>query len=395
MRQAGLLGVGTAIAHDSLANGAVFFGREARIKVGVVGCGDRGKGLIHTMAKAASKWFEPVAYCDVLDFRAAEAGRIVPAATAYGDYRALLEDPKVSAVFIAVPLNDHFTVARDAILAGKHVYLEKTMTFTIPEALQLVKLVESRPKQTFQVGYQYRYSPLYFKVKEMIQSGYLGEVTQIDCRWDRNNDWRRETPDPALEQQINWRLYKAYSGGLVAELLSHQMDFIHWAFDTHPDELVGAGGVDIYHDGRETYDNVQLILRYNKRGLIGNFGTTLGNARDGFLFKIKGTKGTISLLMNTGLYYPEEAAAREQGLVDGVTGATKIEQRTDGGIPILPQPTLDGTIYALEDFHRSILRGTMPSSNVYTGAKSAICTVLANKSLYTGETQHWKAEYGA
>ena len=75
---------------------------------------------------------------------------------------------------------------------------------------------------------------------------------------------------------------------LVAELLSHQIDFINWAFNTHPDEVIGTGGIDNFKDGRETYDNVQAILRYSKDGMIGNFGATCSNAKEGYLFKIKG-----------------------------------------------------------------------------------------------------------
>ena len=394
IKQAGILGGGIFLANGALARTVFGTSQENQIGAGIIGCGDRGKGIMHTMNAAPTKKFEPIAYCDVLDFRLEEAKQYAaPSATSYHDYRHLLDDESVQAVFIAVPLNEHFRVAKDAILAGKHVYLEKTMTFTIPEAMELVELVNRHPKQTFQVGYQYRYSPLYFKVKEMIDSGYLGKVSQIDCRWDRNNNWRRVVSDPALEQKINWRMYREYSGGLVAELLSHQMDFIHWVFDTRPDEIMGYGGVDIYPDGRETYDNVQLILRYKERGIIGNFGTTLGNARDGYLFKIKGTEGTVSLLVNTGLYYPEAKAAKQLEIVDGVTGATKIVRNEDGGIPILPEPTKDGTFYALEEFHKSIVNGTTPSSNVMTGAKGAICSALANESLFSGETQYWQPAY--
>ncbi|WP_257666509.1 Gfo/Idh/MocA family protein [Parapedobacter tibetensis] len=394
IKQAGTLGAGMFLANESLAKTISHAQNQNPIGAGIIGCGDRGKGIMHTMNATVTKNFKPLAYCDVLDFRLDEAKQYAePSAKSYRDYRKLLDNQSIQAVFIAVPLSEHFRVAKDAILAGKHVYLEKTMTFTIPEAMELVELVKAHPKQTFQVGYQYRYSPLYFKVKEMIDSGYLGKVSQIDCRWDRNNNWRRRVPDPSLERQVNWRLYREYSGGLAAELLTHQMDFIHWTFDTVPDEIMGYGGIDIYNDGRETFDNIQLTLRYKSQGIIGNFGTTLGNARDGYLFKIKGTKGFVSLSVNTGVYYPEDSIKITHGTVDGVTGATKIVQNSDGGIPILPEPTKDGTIYALEEFYKSIMNGTIPSSNVHTGAKGAICSALANESLFSGNIQHWKPEY--
>ncbi len=365
----------------------------APINIAMIGCGDRGKGVLSVIKKMPEK-FNIVSYCDVLDFRLEETKKYVVATSKpVKDYRKVLDDKNVSAVFIATPLSEHFKIAADAIRAGKHVYVEKTMTYSIAEALELRKLVSEYPKQVFQVGYQYRYSPLYFKVKDMVQSGYLGKVSQIDCRWDRNGNWRRSVPNPSLERQINWRMYKEYSGGLAAELLSHQIDFINWAFETQPDEIIGTGGIDVFKDGRETYDNVQALLRYKTAGMIGNFGATCGNAHDGYLFKIKGTKGSVSLYPDTGIFYPEKQTAKELGIVDGVTSATKIVINKDGGIPILDQPTKDGTNYALEEFYVAVTENKTPVSNIKTGTQAAICVAMCNEAIYTGKTQFWKKEY--
>jgi len=393
LQQSGLLGASVLLSDNLVAKSLEKNGNET-IKIGMIGCGDRGKGVL-SVIKGLPDLFTIRSYCDVLDFRLEETKKAIglPEKGIYKNHLKMLEDKELDAVYIAVPLSAHFVVAKDALEAGKHVYLEKTMTFTIEQAKQLVQLAQKYADQTIQIGYQYRYSPLYFKVKEMISSGFLGKVSQIDCRWDRNGDWRRKVPEPGLERQINWRMYKEYSGGLAAELLSHQIDFINWAFDTHPDEIVGTGGIDIYPDGRETFDNLQVMFRYKKAGMIGNFGATCGNARDGYLFKIKGTKGTVSLLTDTGLYFPEKEAKAALQTVDGVSGATKLVWNKEGGTPILPEPTKDGTWYALQEFHKAIKTKQMPSSNVYRGASAAICVALANQSAYHERISYWKPEY--
>lgn len=393
LHQGGLLGGGLFLFDDVWGKGVDAF-MDKPVKIGMIGCGDRGKGVL-SVIKSLSSMYNITGICDVLPFRLEETKKVLGGigAKEYKDYRTLLDDKNIEAVFIAVPLSAHFQIAKDAIEAGKHVYVEKTMTFTIDEAKDLVKVADKHKKQIVQVGYQYRYSPLYFKVKEMIDTGYLGKVTQIDCRWDRNGDWRRVVPEPSLERQINWRMYKEYSGGLAAELLSHQIDFINWAFDTHPDEVIGTGGIDVYNDGRETYDNIQVMFRYKKAGMIGNFGATCGNARDGYLFKIKGTRGTVSLLTDTGLYYPEKEIQKELSTVDGVSGATKIVWNQDGGTPILDQPTKDGTWYALQEFYKSIQTNTLPSSNVHRGASAATCVAMANNAIYNERIEYWKEEY--
>lgn len=361
------------------------------IQIGVIGCGDRGKGIMSILLQMP-ELFHITAVCDVLDYRLAET-RKLGKFTELTDYHQLLDNKQITAVAIAVPLNRHFDVALDALSAGKHVYLEKTMTYNIPQAVEMVAKARQYPKQVLQVGHQYRYSPLYFRVKDMIEKGYLGKVTQIDCRWDRNWNWRRPVPDPSLERKINWRMYKEYSGGLAAELLSHQIDFINWAFNTHPDEVFGTGGIDFYKDGRETYDNVQVMLRYTQTGMVGNFGATCGNSHEGYVFKIKGTKGMVSLLVNEGVFYPEPETRKELSTVDGVTGATKIEWNKDGGIPILKEKLKDGTWYAFQDFYQSIAKGQLPASNVFTGATTACCVHLANQALYGHSIGKWSTDY--
>jgi len=361
------------------------------ISIGVIGCGDRGKGIMGILLQMP-ELFRLTAICDVLDFRLADA-RKMGSFTEFTEYRRLLDNKSISAVVIAVPLNLHYAVAIDALAAGKHVYLEKTMTYDIPQALDLVAKTRVHAKQVLQVGHQYRYSPLYFRVKEMIEKNYLGKVTQIDCRWDRNGSWRRPVPDPSLERKINWRMYKEYSGGLAAELLSHQIDFINWAFNTHPDEVMATGGIDFYKDGRETYDNVQAVLRYQQAGMVGNFGATCANAHEGYIFKIKGTKGMVSLLVNEGVFYPEPETKKALTTVDGVTGATKIEWNKDGGIPIVNEKLKDGTWYAFQDFFQSIRKNQLPASNVLTGATTACCVHLANQALYGHAVAKWSPDY--
>jgi predicted dehydrogenase len=393
IRQSGLLTAGFLL-HQQMLQAYGSADAAKTISIGIIGCGDRGNGL-GSVLNSMPEQFQLKAVCDVLAFRLDQAKKLDKKNNLRyeKDYRKILDDKTIDAVIIATPLHNHYEIAAAAINAGKHVYLEKTMTYDAEQSLALVKLTQQYPKQILQVGHQYRYTPLYFKVKEMIDKGYLGKVTQIDCRWDRNWNWRRPVPQGYTDKQVNWRMYKEYSGGLPAELLSHQVDFINWAFNTHPDEILGTGGIDYYKDGRETFDNVQAILRYNKEGMIGNFGATCGNEKDGYLFKLKGTKGTIQLLMNDGVFFPEKQTKKEFETVDGVTGATKIEWNKEGGIPILKEKSKDGSWYALKEFYKSVTENSKPVSNVITGATTAFCVHLMNQSIYKHSIETWKPEY--
>ena len=365
-----------------------------KLTIGIIGCGDRGKGIMHLMQELPDL-FTVKAICDILDFRIAEARKIKFPGTLKEskDYRSILDDKSIQAVIIATPLHLHYQIASEALAAGKHIFLEKTMTYSIDEAIELVKKEAQYPGQILQVGHQYRYTPMCFTVKDMIEKNYLGDITQIDCRWDRNWNWRRPVPSGYSDKQINWRMYRQYSGGLVAELLSHQIDFINWAFNTHPDEIFATGGIDHFKDGRETYDNVQVVFRYDQAGMVGNFGATCANGRDGYLFKLKGTKGTVEMLMDDAVFFPEDDTKKELETVDGVTGATKLEWNKEGGIKIVKEKQKDGTWYAIRDFHQCITKKKVPQSNVITGATTAICVHLANHALYNHTLQEWKPAY--
>lgn len=367
---------------------------EKVYSIGILGYGDRGSGL-HQVFNSMPDKFQVKGVCDELQLRLEKGRRNFPTGVKFHeDYRSLLDQKDLDIILVSTPLYLHFEHAKAVLDAGKHLFLEKTMVFTVDQALQLSQLKRQYPKQVIQIGHQYRYSPLYFKVKEMIQNGWLGNVTQVDARWDRNHNWRRPVPSPELERKINWRMYKEYSGGLVAELLSHQMDFMHWAFDTRPDSIYGVGGIDYFKDGRETFDNVQVTLRYEQAGMVGNFGATCANQYDGYSFKIKGSKGMVSLLMNEGIFYPEPETRAELEQIDGVSGATRLTWSSDKkGVKILDQPTRDGSYYAMEDFYRCLMESELPYSNIINGGKTAIAVALANESLYTGKKMDWRPEF--
>jgi len=113
---------------------------------------------------------------------------------------------------------------------------------------------------------QRRYSYFYQTVKQMVDKGILGDVKHIHAQWHRNminkpsSLW---TMKPGGESNIaNWRVFRSMSGGLTAELTSHQVDVADWMFGSQPEFVTGFGSLDSLKDGRNVYDNVQLIYRY-------------------------------------------------------------------------------------------------------------------------------------
>lgn len=387
-----LLNSGLAVAgitFTGVSSGKAQIAKNDIVQLGVIGTGARGGGIINLLKQLPQ--FKTVACSDILPFRlekaVANAGK---GCKGYKDYRKLLADPDVDAVLIATPLSMHYQMVIDALDSGKHIYCEKTMTYEKDHARDLIKKVEAS-NRTFLVGHQYRYHPLYFEVADYIRKGYLGDITNIYIQWNRNGNWRRPVPAPQYEKMINWRMYKEYSGGLTAELHSHQIDFVNWVFDTHPSRAIGFGGIDYWRDGRETFDNVNTLLEY-PNGMKVNCISLTANAHEGYQFKFKGSKGTIELKIDKGWHFYESLNKKELGTVDGVSGATLKKYGSGEGYPIEAKKeneNWEGTHYAFMDFYNSIVSGKEPVSNVKTGATAAISVRMAIDALREGNMQTW------
>ncbi len=376
-----------AMGTSTLALGKVFKQRpNDTIRLGIIGTGDRGGGLIPFVNQIEQ--LEVAACCDVIPARLDKALNLVSEkkAQGYKDYRTLLENPDLDAILIATPLNTHSKIAIDALDAGKHVYCEKTMAKGFVGIENLVAKV-TQSNQQFQTGHQYHSSRLYTHVVDLIKNGKVGKITAFECQWNRNGDWRRPVPEPELERLINWRMYREFSGGLVAELCSHQIDFVNWVTGSVPEKVMGVGGIDYWKDGRETYDNVHLIYSY-PNGVKAKFTCLTSNAMNDYQIKVMGDKGTLLLDYNKAWFFPEGSYKKEKGTVDGVAGAT-VQWEQGKGIPI-EVGHADPSKQALMDFKDSIIDNKAPASNVITGAKAAICVQMGLDAMHTDQIVAWK-----
>lgn len=361
------------------------------VRLGVIGTGDRGGGLTKLIKEIPG--INVVACSDIIPFRQEEClNHASPGAKGYADYRALLDDQNVDAVLIAVPFGLHDEILEDALQTNKHIYCEKTMIRGIEPAIDLVQRVRSF-KPVFQVGHQYHSSRLYHRVVEIVQSGYLGHIESIECQWNRNGDWRRPVPDPKWERMINWRMYREYSGGLTAELCSHQIDFCNWVAGDTPTKVTGFGGIDYWKDGRETYDNVHIMMQY-EHGLNTKFTSLTTNAFERYQIKVQGQKGTLVINFDGAKVYLEDLEeVRETGLVDGVSGATSEAWQKKTGAPVVVEQDIDPSAQALIDFRDNINMDKKPESNVETGANVSILVSMAIDAMDNNRVVEWKPKY--
>lgn len=358
------------------------------IRAGIIGTGARGSGLLTLIKNMKS--IEIVACCDIIPEHLQNGMNLVSkGAKAYTDYRKLLDDKSITAVIIAVPLYLHYPMAVDALQAGKHIYLEKSMTYDIPQALDLYKKVKDS-KLVFQIGFQYRYYGLYQKVKEAIAKNWVGKVTHIECQYNQNSNWRQPLTDPKMERAINWRMYREYCGGPLSELVGHQIDAVNFLLDSHPTKVTGIGGINYWKDGRDTYDDIRTIYEY-PGGMTMSASSVLSNAYMNYNIRILGNRATIEIQRSKAFIYAE-SQARIRGIVDGVTGATYTA--TPGqAVELTFEKQLEPTIYSLEAFVECVNNKTEPVSNATTSRDTSITIHMGNKAADTGVMQTWKPEY--
>ncbi len=223
-------------------------GANDRIRIGVIGAGARGIELTHWASACPN--VELAAVADVFTKRLDVARDLIPNAAVFLDHRRLLDDKSIDAVIVATPQHLHCEHFVDSLDAAKHVYLEKTMAFTLEHALRMRAAYRKAGSRIVQIGHQACSSGQMTDALAFLASGQVGPITAIQMRMFRNTprgkpQWMRPvypdmTPDniawrsflgdaPARDfdpqRYLNWRLYSDYSGGNVHENMSQQLAF--------------------------------------------------------------------------------------------------------------------------------------------------------------------------
>ena len=147
------------------------------IKIGVIGYGYWGPNLVRNMFEIPET--TAVAVSDMRPERLKLANSRYPSLATSTDHRVLLNDPEIDAIAIATPVDTHYDLALDALRRGKHVLVEKPMTSTTEQALRLIDEADRR-NLVLMVDHTFVYTGAVRKIKQVVQSGMLGDVYYYD-----------------------------------------------------------------------------------------------------------------------------------------------------------------------------------------------------------------------
>lgn len=387
--------------------------KKEKARVALIGSGSRGQYHIHNLL--AIPHAELVTICDTYQVNLDAGLAICPTAKGVNDYHKVLEDPTIDGVIIATPLYSHAQITLDAISAGKHVFCEKSMARTMDECLAVYNSYINHNVALYYCM-QRMYDEKYIKGIKMIKDGLIGDVVGMRCHWFRNADWRRPVPSPELERQINWRLYKEYSGGLMTELATHQLEVCNWAAGKIPSQVVGMGDIVYWKDGREVYDSVCLTYRYSDGRKI-NYESLISNKYNGMEDQILGHGGTVDL--TRGVYYLEE-----DNMIPGMRQLLdQIKTKAFASIPTagpswkpelkseyVPHPLVSGSVSVnggqsmvsadhdgsdeiLSAFCQSCITGEKADDVVGEAYSSTMLCLLGNQAMEEGSVVNFPEEY--
>lgn len=367
------------------------------VRLGVIGTGDRGRALLQNIAKTRN--CTVVAICDSYAPHLAKGQAFVDTGTrTFADHRAMLDADGIDAVVIATPLNTHARLSFDALDAGRHVWCEKAMARTIADCGAMITRSQAAGK-VLQIGHQRMFHPTYLNALKRTRAGEIGTLTQIRASWHRNNSWRRPVPADATDRQINWRLYRDSSAGLMTELATHQLQVGNWFLDAVPTRVIGSGSLCFWKDGREVYDHVALIYEYaGGRKLI--YTSLLNNARYGCEEQIQGSKGTIE--PELGRIY-QEVPAKVLALQRMQKDVARGHKRTVpiGGatwFPELPVTTpgdslgwgeYDETMLQFEGFGEAVRAGKPLPGLLAQAYHASVASLLGEQAMDRGEAMTW------
>ncbi len=146
------------------------------MKIAVVGCGYWGKNLVRNFAELAGA--ANIIVCDSDKARLKEAKSIYPSIQVTANFLDILNDKSIGAVAISTPAVTHYQLVKKFILSGKDVFVEKPLSLTVEEGMELVKLSE-KEKRILMVGHLLEYHPGILKLKELVDAGELGRINYI------------------------------------------------------------------------------------------------------------------------------------------------------------------------------------------------------------------------
>lgn len=297
-----LKSVGTGLALSLTASNYRALGGVSpneRIQMGFIGLGGQGTGRLKEFMQHDD--VDVAALCDVDENHLNQAVAEVEKTRGrkpkgFRDFRELLDQHEIDAVMIATPDHWHALPAIRAFQAGKDVFVEKPLSYSIGEGRAMVKAARANQRVS-QVGMHiHNHTPNYRRSVELVKSGMLGKISRVTCWKTSDTKGVGNPPDGAPPPELdydfwlgpapkraynpnrshrNFRFFWDYSGGTFIDFWCHITDVVFWAMDLKaPESVAAVGGRFFLTDNTETPDTLDLVYEFPKLDLTWTFNPT-------------------------------------------------------------------------------------------------------------------------
>ncbi len=347
----------------------------------------------------------------------------------FPSYREMIASGKIDAVIIATPDHTHAPIAIEAARAGIHVYLEKPMSHSIEEAVELKDTIKTAGV-VFQLGHENRQQMSFKIARELYQKGALGKVSMVHTYTNKNGQygaWIREREHDHLgncdninwkeflgnapwhefdrKRYFNWHRYSDYGTSVTGNDFSHKYDCVNQVLDLGiPDEVVALGGQYYYKNHGDMPDVMNAIFSYPGRELSMSYDCTLKNGiyRQS---RIVGSDAAMEIDRAIMLYkdknserYKKVKAKSSEPLyyyapntdVDAVTSATAQAYLKGGyGPTFIDGKVIDATFLHLKEWVDAIRGQGKTSCGIDVGFEEAVTFNLANLAYLHKKPVRW------
>lgn len=400
---AGTAGLTLGLSASSYGN---ILGANDRVRVGMIGIGRQGRGLMGQVTNQADA--EVVALSDVYKPNLEYASAEVPGADTYNDFRKVLDRNDIDAVIIATPDHWHALNTIMACQAGKDVYVEKPLSRYIDEGRKMVKAARQHDR-VVQTGTMQRSGKVFQEAVEIVQSGELGPISFVRT-WNYGNSYpdgignpeNSNPPEgldwdmwlgPAQERPFNinrfgvilddemqyqrwasFRWFWDYAGGMMTDWGVHLLDIVQWAMEVDAPQSVSAvGGKFHIQDDRDTPDTLTATYQYSD--FVCTYENRVCNGKpldgNGYGIEFHGTEGTL--------------------FVD--RGSLKLTPEPDSKLEPLSMDVDENSVHNhIRNFLDSIKSRKKPISDVEIGHRSTTTANLGNIAYRTKERIEWDRE---
>lgn len=403
-------------------------GANDRINIGFLGCGGRSRGLMNMVKMSEKdKNLGVVAVCDIWKLNkekaAANCKKLFGADVKQFKYSEdMLQMPGLDAVMIATGDFQHAKILAEVVKAGKDCYCEKPMAENVDEA-KLAREAVLSSKQVVQMGSQWVSDPIQIKVRDIIRSGRLGQITKIEQVWNDNNHRWHDPKDPDVaairEEDTDWnrwllgkpyvpfdpwkyfefRIFRDYSGGITSQWLSHGAGLVHFYTDTAiPDSMVASGGIYGWPDLRENPDTFQALAQYNDAKFLYSYASNYAN-KFGDYTCIRGKEGTLFAHGGEGsarwFFIPEHQNLPGGfdffgGMNEAVkSGKAEIVTTPEYDMKLGPVNLSDDSKYHIDNWVDCMRNRTVPNGNIHTGFWHSIASIMATQAYRQGKKLYW------